>query len=108
MGAQRAAWEDAFIAEFAAKSGLEHLAALIDLVKAFETVSHRELAEACLRLGYPPTLLRLSLAAYRLLRAVGVDGIFADLAQATRGITAGSGFATTELRLIFHEVLNNT
>ncbi len=105
MGAQRGAWEAAFIAEFAAKSGLEHVAALLDLVKAFKTVSHRELAEACIRLGYPPALLRLSLAAYRLLRAVGVDGVFAEAVQATRGITAGSGFATTELRLLLIELI---
>ncbi len=105
MGAQRAAWEAAFIAEMAARRNLEHIAALLDLVKAFEMVSHKELIAAGVRLGYPPKLLKLSLAAYRLMRAVGVDGIFADLVQASRGITAGSGFATSELRLLLLEMV---
>ena len=105
MGAQRASWEAAFIAEMAARQNLEHIAALLDLVKAFEMIPHKQLIQAGLRLGYPMKLLKLSLAAYRLLRAVGVDGIFAELVQATRGITAGSGFATSELRLLLIEMV---
>ena len=40
MGAQKAAWQAAFTAEAAALSKLEHAQALLDLVKAFETVPH--------------------------------------------------------------------
>ena len=105
MGAQRAAWEAAFIAEMASRRNLEHIAALLDLVKAFEMIPHSKLIEAGVRLGYPKRLLKLSLAAYRLMRAVGADGIFAELVQATRGITAGSGFATSELRLLLIEMV---
>ena len=105
MGAQRAAWEAAFIAELAALRDLVHVDSLLDLVKAFETVPHQELIDAAERLGYPTMLLRLSLAAYRFQRAVGIDGVFGKLAQATRGIIAGSGFATTELRIILTELM---
>ena len=39
-GAQRAAWAAAFDAERAAALGLDHAAALIDLVQAFEMMTH--------------------------------------------------------------------
>ena len=83
----------------------EHVASLLDLVKAFERIPHRLVAEAAARLHFNLYLLRLSLAAYRLARAIGVDGTFSALLLATRGITAGSGFATLELRLLLHEAI---
>ena len=98
MGAQRAAWLAAFSAEAAAASGADHAAALLDLVKAFEMIPHRLLVRAARKHGFSLKVLRLSLAAYRIARTIGVDGVFSDCLRATRGITAGSGFATTELR----------
>ena len=50
-------------------------------------------------------LLKLSLAAYRLQRTVGADGAYSKTVRATRGITAGSGFATTELKLLLHDLV---
>ena len=50
----------------------------------------------------------MSLAAYRLPRTIGVDGAFSREVTATRGITAGSGFATSELRLLMLDVLDDT
>ena len=46
MGAQKAAWQEAFTAEAASLSGLKHAQALLDLVNAFETVPHSVLVEA--------------------------------------------------------------
>ena len=105
MGAQRAAWTMAFRAEAAALSAQEHAVALLDLVKAFERVPHHLLAAAAARKGYPLVLLRLSLAAYRMQRAIGIEGVFSHLLVATRGITAGSGMATTELRILLIDVI---
>ena len=104
-GAQRAAWAAAFAAEASARRGRQHVASLLDLVKAFERVPHRLVAEAAVRWGFNLVVLRLSLAAYRLHRAIGVDGTFSILLVATRGLPAGSGFATVELRLILHEAM---
>ena len=73
----------------------------MDLTKAFELVDHAKLLEAARKRGYPLALLRMSLAAYRLSRTIGVDGAFSRKVEATRGITAGSGFATSELRLLY-------
>ena len=63
MGAQRAAWLEAFAAEAAVAQELEQGQVLLDLTKAFETVSHQELINAAGRKGYPLPLLRLALDA---------------------------------------------
>jgi hypothetical protein len=105
MGAQRAAWLAAFKAEAAAYGGEQHVMAMLDLKKAFEMVDHGKLLEAARRLSYDSTVLRLSLQAYKMRRAVGTDGVYAAPVYATRGITAGSGFATTELRILLLEVV---
>jgi len=108
MGAQKAAWQAAFRAENAALAGGRYAQALLDLVKAFEKVPHDLLIRAASKHGYSPWLLRLSLAAYRLPRTIGVDGTFSRCIQAVCGITAGSVFATTELRLILLDAIDYT
>jgi hypothetical protein len=105
MGAQRASWEASFTAEMAGLFKQQHLQALLDLVKAFETIPHDLLCQAAKEKGYNLVILRLSLAAYRLCRAVGIDGVFSRGIRAVRGITAGSGFATSELRLLLQDVV---
>lgn len=104
-GAQRAAWATAFAAEASAADAKQHLASLLDLVKAFERIPHRLVAEAAGRLEFNLVILRLSLAAYRIARSIGVEGTFSAILIATRGITAGSGFATLQLRILFHEAM---
>ena len=105
MGAQRASWQAAFASEMAAIMKLDHAQALLDLVKAFEMIPHHLVVQAALDRGYNLVVLRLSLAAYKLGRAVGIDGAFSRRICARRGITAGSGFATTELRLLLQGVI---
>ena len=105
MGAQRAAWIAAFDAESAYLSNQAHAQALLDLVKAFEKIPHDLLVRAAKKRGYSLTVLRLSLAAYRLQRVVGNDGIFSRTVSACLGITAGSGFATSELRLLLLDLV---
>ena len=105
MGAQRAAWQAAFAAELSVLGNHHHVQAMIDLVKAFETVPHRQLLAAAHAKGYDLRILLMSLAAYRLQRTVGIDGAYSRLVKATRGITAGSGFATSELRLLLLDMM---
>ena len=104
-GAQAAAYQTALVAETANRDGDAFAASLLDLVKAFETVPHVVLVKAAHDKGYPLVLLRLCLAAYRLERAIGVDGIFSRRVTATRGITAGAGFAALELRLLLLDLI---
>ena len=104
-GAQRAAWLVAFNAETAARQGMHYAQSLLDLVKAFERLPHRLIVAAAQALGYCLSTLRLSLAAYRIPRVLGADGVYSRVVVASRGITAGSVFATTELRLLLHNVI---
>ena len=98
--AKRATWVSAWEAESAgSKEGL-YAQALLDLAKAFETVPHEHLWKQAAAKGYPLRVLRLALAAYRMPRTIGIDAVFSRLLRVSRGITAGSGTATAELRLL--------
>ena len=96
-GAQRAAWEAALGAEHAHMTGLAFIQTLMDMVKAFGTVPHQQLIESASERGFPLWLLRLSLAIYRMPRVIMIERRCSRLIVASRGITAGSTFATTEL-----------
>ncbi len=49
--------------------------------------------------------MKLSLAAYRLPRSIGKDGCYSRLLVAVLGITAGSGSATRELKLLLIDII---
>jgi len=100
MGAQKAAWQAAYHAETAALSGSNYAQALLDLVKAFEKVPHDVVFRLAQKRGFNLWLVRMSVASYRLARSIGIDGAYSRMVVATRGITAGSVFATSELRII--------
>ena len=108
MGAQRAAWQATYQAEKAKLDGEGYVQSLLDLVKAFETVKHHHLVQAAQRHGWNPWLLRMSLAAYRAARVIDVDGVVSRSITAVDGITAGSGFATTELRVLLLTLVDAT
>lgn len=101
MGADIAAWKQVARAELAgiASHTVGYGIALLDLVKASERVPHRLLALEAEALGFPIFLLRLSLVAYRLPRSLRIGNAFSYLLVAGRGIVAGSGIATAEMKL---------
>ena len=99
-------WQEAFAADAASFGGLELAQALLDLVKAFETVHHWVLVETAKLKGYPGIILQMSLAAYKLARTIGVDGVYSRTIVATRGITAGSGFAASGLKVLMPDLIN--
>eukprot|EP00973_Karenia_brevis_P042842 5930667-Karenia_brevis.AAC.1 len=89
-GAQRASWISALASEGASLKKFDHVQIFMDLVQAFQTIPHSLLAAAAQAKGYDLAILRLSLAAYRLQRSIGIDGVYSHTVCATRGITAGS------------------
>ena len=105
MGAQRAAWASSFQAEYAVSSGQHHAIALLDLVKAFERIPHAHLWAHAQHHGFNLRVLSLSLSAYKLARRIGISGVYSSSLWATRGITAGSTFATIELRVLLTSVI---
>ena len=80
------------------REGRHAVEAQWDITKCFENVSHTLLARQALSLGYPPAILRMSIASYNWGRLLIWDaGIIKGFWYATRGVVAGSGFATYEL-----------
>ena len=57
-------------------------------------------------LGYPLRVLRLSIATYLLERVIRIGRVVSKSVVAIRGITAGSGFATTEMRIIMIRIVD--
>ena len=108
MSAQRAAWQVAFQAESAALSKQHFAHSLLDLVKAFEKVPHYRVAMAARKHGYNLTVLRLTFAAYRINRVIGVLGVVSRQIKASNGITAGSAFAIAELRTLLLDMYDDT
>ena len=107
-GATVASWKQAARAELAASMpNTDHAAALLDMVKAYERVPHAWLVRQGIKYSYPMRILRLSICAYRLQRTVVIDKVCSVLIAATRGITAGAGHATVELRLLLIEFLDD-
>ena len=64
----------AFTAEATTLGGSTFVQTLLDLRKAFDTVPYTALLAAARKRGYNVAMLKLSLAAYRLTRAIGIDG----------------------------------
>lgn len=79
---------------------------LLDLVKAYERIPHWVLLWEALRHGYPVWLLELSIAVYRLRRVIRVDEAVSEVILAVQGIVAGSGAATTEMKLLMIDVID--
>lgn len=106
-GAEVAAWRQAARAEMAAANSDHYAQGLVDLVKAYERIPHWVLLREAKRLGYPIWLLQLSVATCRLLRAIRTDSAVSLTILAIEGIVAGSGAATTEMRLLRIDVIDS-
>ncbi len=79
---------------------------MIDLMKAFEYVSRRRLAERGARGDYPMHVLAASLATYGFPRRLVYKGYATQVLHPRRGITAGSPFATGDLWLVCSDVMH--
>ena len=101
-----AAWKQAARGELAAATGKNYAQVLLDLVKAFERIPYRILLREAARLQYPLRLIRLAIATYRLPRVIRVGTAYSDLVVAMRGIVAGSGLATTEMRVVMIDIVD--
>ena len=93
-----AAWRARVRALDATDRGRTVIEAMWDLRKCFEHVPHDKLVEQASRLGFPMDILRVSVASYAWPRILTTDyGVVADALWPTRGIVAGSAYATFEL-----------
>ena len=78
---------------------------MLDITNALEAVPRDQIIKAAEQRGYPTMLLKTSLVACRRRRTVCIWGANADTVVATIGITAFSGFATSELQLLMLQII---
>ena len=104
--ANNAAWMMAIRAEMAKMDQVEYAQVQLDLVKAFEYVPHLHWCKGAALLNYPRALLRLSLAAYTAPRRVVTASAMSRKVVPQRGIGAGSGLATVELKLLVIPIMD--
>ena len=105
-GADVAAWKQAARAEYARAIHTYYGQVLLDLVKAFDRIPFHVLAREARRHEYPMWLVRLAIATYKLQRSVRVGEAYSDAVMATRGLTAGSGTATTEMKMVMINIIS--
>ena len=101
-GANVAAWKQAARGELAASTSIPagYCHALLDSVKAFDKVTRWLLIREGVELGYPLWLLRLSMSVYRMKRVIRVATTVSRELLPRCGITAGSGFACAEMKVV--------
>ena len=79
---------------------------LFDLAKAFDRVPYHVLVREAAALGYPLWILRLSISTYTFDRVIRVEGVVSEAFKTQRGITAGSGLATAEMRTVMIRIVD--
>ncbi len=99
-GALVASWRQAFRADVARAVAAKYAQALLDIIKCFEHVPYQALVDEARRVGYCLYTLRLSVSSYLMRRVIGIARVYSRVVRAARGITAGSVWATTELRVL--------
>ena len=105
-GALDAVWRQAAEAEAAAGALDQAAAVLWDLEAFYERFNYDLLVQRARESGFPLTLLRVALAAYRGARFVTQCGRAAPALFASRGVVAGCGFATTLVKVYCLEPLD--
>ena len=101
-GANVVAWKQAARAEHAASmpAPMAYGMTLLDLIKAFDSVPWHVLLREAIRLGFNLWILRLPIASYQAPRMIRISGVLSRPVCPRRSLAAGSGLATTEMRLI--------
>ncbi len=104
---EEAVWRQSVCDAAAASLGLESMAVLLDLVKAFEMVPLCVVWVKALRKGFPATVLRLTLEAYSAARRLVFAGAISDEVRTLSAILAGGGFATDLLYVIMIDIIDD-
>ena len=83
-----------------AEKKVKYAQALLDLVKAFDRIPQWLLVREAIALGYPLEATPFVDRSVQAQQGYPIGGVVSHSVVALRGITAGSGFATAEMRLI--------
>ena len=100
-----AVWSQSVRDEDVVQQGLVSASALLDLIKAFESVRLDVVWTTGVELKFPLAVLRLALQAYCLARRLIYREVVGQATFTTSAILAGGGFATDMLALLLHKTL---
>ncbi len=89
------------------QSKKHHLEFLLDVKKAFEHVRRNSVLREARLQDYPLVPLMASLTSYAWPRYIGLDGLLAEPIVGSRGIAAGSAFATFELWCLLRNAISS-
>ncbi len=104
--ADRAVWANAAASEAAVYKKASSVSILMDIKKCFDHVPHDVLIAEATSQKFPPQILYMALAIFRLERVITLGGAYADAIQPTRSILAGEGNATAALRALMLSALD--
>ncbi len=97
---EQAVYEQSIRDEALQHEGKVSATALVDVVKAFETVFLSHVYSAALALGFPVVVMRLALESCAALRYLSFEKAFADPVATLTAIVAGGSYATDLLALV--------
>ena len=100
-----AVWNQSVRDEAAVWKGIVSVSALLDLIKAFESVRLDVIWATGVESKFPLPVLRLALQAYCLARRLTFREAVGKAIQTYNAILAGGGFATDLLSLLLHKTL---
>ena len=100
-------WQQQLTAEYAAATGQQHAAILIDLEKCYELFRHADLIRRFLAGGLPASIARLCIASFQLRRYICIAGACSSCVELAGTIVAGNFAATSALKSALLETLDS-
>ena len=100
------AWRSAVFVEYGKIVGREVWLVMLDLLRAFENVSHVDLIIVANRYGFNPLVLWLLFALHRMPRRICIRTVVARSVQASKTVVPGDAFSDILLRLVLLRTLD--
>ena len=94
-------WRQNIKQEAGATKGKVCASAVGDMAQFYEWVNHGKLLVRSQQLGFPWPIVRMALAAYRMLRIVTTGKVAIQAGFASRSVTAGCSLATSLIKVYY-------
>jgi hypothetical protein len=98
-------WKQTVLGEFSTLFGRGFATLLLDIVKAFEAISHRILAAQAIKHNFQTGLLRWLLSLFQQPRSICYQGLLTSPVSASCSIVPGSSHADLLMRLMIQPVI---
>ena len=105
-GATVCNWRVAAFAEYAKATGKHAVAALFDIVKAYENITHARLKQEAEKHGFSLALVRYLISIYAMPRCIRVGQVATEIVRASRTVVPGDSFADLLMRLSIMSIMD--